>query len=180
MDTIEKVSTMKWYIVRAQSNKERSVAERITNESLRGDLMNKVGRVLVPTENTFYMKNSKKIKREKVLYPGYIFVETNAIGELKFFLRGMNGASGFLTNRGGEILPLSESEVNRMIGQQEMVKVEVETPFIVGEEVKIIDGPFSTMVGKIESRTEQKVKLNVSIFGRITPLELNIAQIDKK
>jgi transcriptional antiterminator NusG len=181
MDTVvEKINTMKWYIVRAQSNKERNVAERITNESLKGDLMGKVGRVLVPTENTFYMKNGKKVKREKVLYPGYIFVETNAIGELKYFLKGMNGASGFLTNRAGEILPLSEIEINRMIGQQETAKIEVETPFVVGEEVKIIDGPFSSMLGKIESINDQKVKLSVSIFGRITPVDLNIIQIDKK
>jgi transcriptional antiterminator NusG len=177
---LEKTKTMKWYIVRAQSNKERNVAERITSQSEKGDLMGKVGRVLVPTENTFYMKNGKKVKREKVLYPGYIFVETNAIGELKFWLKGLNGASGFLTNRSGEILPLSDSEVNRMIGQQEEQKVEVETPFVVGEEVKIIDGPFSSMLGKIESINEQKVKLNVTIFGRITPVDLNIIQIDKK
>ncbi len=179
MEVTEKI-TMKWYIVRSQSNREKNVAERITNESLKGDLMGKVGRVLVPTENTFYLKNNKKVKREKVLYPGYIFVETNAIGELKYFLKGMNGASGFLTNRSGEILPLSESEINRMIGQQELASVEVETPFVVGEEVKIIDGPFSSMLGKIESINEQKVKLNVTIFGRITPLDLNISQIDKK
>jgi transcriptional antiterminator NusG len=179
MEVAEKI-TMKWYIVRSQSNREKNVAERITNESLKGDLMGKVGRVLVPTENTFYLKNNKKVKREKVLYPGYIFVETNAIGELKYFLKGMNGASGFLTNRSGEILPLSESEINRMIGQQELASVEVETPFVVGEEVKIIDGPFSSMLGKIESINEQKVKLNVTIFGRITPLDLNISQIDKK
>lgn len=177
---LEKTKTMKWYIVRAQSNKERNVAERIISQSEKGDLMGKVGRVLVPTENTFYMKNGKKVKREKVLYPGYIFVETNAIGELKFWLKGLNGASGFLTNRSGEILPLSDSEVNRMIGQQEEQKVEVETPFVIGEEVKIIDGPFSSMLGKIEAINEQKVKINVTIFGRVTPVELNIAQIDKK
>jgi transcriptional antiterminator NusG len=180
MSVLERTTTMRWYIVRAQSNKERNVAERITSQSEKGDLIGKVGRVLVPTENTFYMKNNKKVKREKVLYPGYIFVETNAIGELKYWLKGLNGASGFLTNRAGEILPLSDSEVNRMIGQQEEQKVEVETPFVVGEEVKIIDGPFSSMFGKIESVTDQKVKLNVSIFGRITPLELNVLQIDKK
>jgi transcriptional antiterminator NusG len=177
---LEKTKTMKWYIVRAQSNKERNVAERITSQSEKGDLMGKVGRVMVPTENTFYMKNGKKVKREKVLYPGYIFVETNAIGELKFWLKGLNGASGFLTNRSGEILPLSETEVNRMIGQQEEQKVEVETPFVIGEEVKIIDGPFSSMLGKIEAINDQKVKINVTIFGRVTPVELNIAQIDKK
>jgi transcriptional antiterminator NusG len=180
MSVLEKTKTMRWYIVRAQSNKERNVAERITSQSEKGDLMGKVGRVLVPTENTFYMKNGKKVKREKVLYPGYIFVETNAIGELKFWLKGLNGASGFLTNRSGEILPLSETEVNRMIGQQEEQKIEVETPFIIGEEVKIIDGPFSTMLGKIDDINDQKVKLNVSIFGRVTAVELNIIQIDKK
>lgn len=180
MSVLERTTTMRWYIVRAQSNKERNVAERITSQSEKGDLIGKVGRVLVPTENSFYMKNNKKVKREKVLYPGYIFVETNAIGELKYWLKGLNGASGFLTNRAGEILPLSDSEVNRMIGQQEEQKVEVETPFVVGEEVKIIDGPFSSMFGKIEAITEQKVKLNVSIFGRITPVELNVLQIDKK
>jgi transcriptional antiterminator NusG len=180
MSVLEKTKTMRWYIVRAQSNKERNVAERITSQSEKGDLMGKVGRVLVPTENTFYMKNGKKVKREKVLYPGYIFVETNAIGELKFWLKGLNGASGFLTNRSGEILPLSETEVNRMIGQQEEQKIEVETPFVIGEEVKIIDGPFSTMLGKIDDINDQKVKLNVSIFGRVTAVELNIIQIDKK
>ena len=180
MSVLEKTKTMRWYIVRAQSNKERNVAERITSQSEKGDLMGKVGRVLVPTENTFYMKNGKKAKREKVLYPGYIFVETNAIGELKFWLKGLNGASGFLTNRSGEILPLSETEVNRMIGQQEEQKIEVETPFVIGEEVKIIDGPFSTMLGKIDDINDQKVKLNVSIFGRVTAVELDIIQIDKK
>jgi transcriptional antiterminator NusG len=102
------------------------------------------------------------------------------INELKFWLKGLNGASGFLTNRSGEILPLSETEVNRMIGQQEEQKIEVETPFVIGEEVKIIDGPFSTMLGKIDDINDQKVKLNVSIFGRVTVVELNIIQIDKK
>jgi transcriptional antiterminator NusG len=177
----EKVNTMKWYIIRSQSNRERSVSERINNEALKGDLMGKVGRVLVPLENTFYLKNNKKVKREKVMFPGYIFIETNAIGELKYFLKGLNGASGFLTNRAGEILPLSESEVNKMIGiQEEQLTKEVETPFIVDEEVKIIDGPFSTMVGTIVAIYDQKVKLNVSIFGRVTVLELNLMQIDKK
>lgn len=180
MSVLERTTTMKWYIVRAQSNKEKNVAERILSQAEKGDLIGKVGRVLVPIENSFYMKNNKKVKREKVLYPGYIFVETNAIGELKYWLKGLNGASGFLTNRSGDILPLSNSEINRMIGQQEDQKNEVETPFVIGEEVRIIDGPFSSMIGKIESINEQKVKLNVTIFGRVTALELNVLQIDKK
>lgn len=175
---METAVEMKWYIVRTQSNKERSVADRITKDPTLGG---KIGQVLVPMETTFYMKNSKKVKREKVMYPGYIFVETNATGELKYFLKGCNGATGFLTGRNGEIKPLSQTEVDKMLGQyQETQEREIETPFVVGEDVKITDGPFSSMVGTIEHIDGQKVKVNVSIFGRITPLELSLLQIDKK
>lgn len=169
---------MKWYIVRTQSNRERSVSERIKTEP---DLQGKIGEVLVPMETTFHMKEKKKIKREKVMYPGYIFVETNATGELKYFLRGCNGATGFLTGRDGVIKPLSQTEVNKMLGQyQELQEKEVETPFFVGEEVRITDGPFSTMVGTIEHIDGERVKINVSIFGRITPVDVNVLQLDKK
>lgn len=169
---------MKWYIVRTQSNRERSVAERIKTDP---DLQGKIGEVLVPMETTFHMKEKKKIKREKIMYPGYIFVETNATGELKYFLRGCTGATGFLTGRDGVIKPMSQKEVDKMLGNyHESQEVEIETPFIVGEEVRITDGPFSTMVGTIEYIDGEKVKVNVSIFGRITPLEVNVLQIDKK
>lgn len=182
MNTVEKETTMKWYVVRAQSNRERSIGERLTNEGLVGDLMGKLGRVIVPIENSFYLKNGKKVKREKVKFPGYIFIETNAVGELKYFLKGMNGAQGFLTNRTGDILPLTQLEVDRMIGEQKRVleEVEVEVKFIAGEEVQILEGPFNTFTGKIEQVNGDKVKVAVSVFGRITLIELNINQIDKK
>ena len=116
METImETTTSMKWYIVRAQSNRERSVSEKLLKEAEKGDLIGKVGRVVVPMEKSFFLKNGKKVSREKVLYPGYIFVETNAIGELKYFVRGCNGATGFLTNRTGEIIPLQKNEVDRML-----------------------------------------------------------------
>lgn len=181
METImETTTSMKWYIVRAQSNRERSVSEKLLKEAEKGDLIGKVGRVVVPMEKSFFLKNGKKVSREKVLYPGYIFVETNAIGELKYFVRGCNGATGFLTDRSGEIIPLQKSEVDRMLGQQEQAQeVEITTTYIVGEEVKILDGPFSSMVGTIESISGQKVTLAVSIFGRKNPLVLDLTQIDK-
>jgi transcriptional antiterminator NusG len=182
MNIVEKETTMKWYVVRAQSNRERSIGERLTNEGAVGDLMGKLGRVIVPIENSFYLKNGKKVKREKVKFPGYIFIETNAVGELKYFLKGMNGAQGFLTNRSGDILPLTQTEVNRMIGEQHRVQeeVEVEVRFIVGEEVQILEGPFNTFAGKIEQVNGEKVKVAVSVFGRITLIELGVNQIDKK
>ena len=182
MNIVEKEATMKWYVVRAQSNREKSIAERLTNEGAVGDLMGKLGRVIVPIENSFYLKNGKKVKREKVKFPGYIFIETNAVGELKYFLKGMNGAQGFLTNRTGDILPLTQVEVDRMIGEHQKAKEEVEqeVKYIVGEEVKILDGPFNSFTGKIEQVSGDKAKVAVSVFGRITLIELVINQIDKK
>ena len=177
-------SKSKWYVVRAAGNKEKSVGEKLQKESEVGDLMGKVSRVIVPTETSFFLKNGKKVKRDKVKFPGYIYVETNAVGELKYFLKGINGATGFLTNRAGDILPLTQLEVSRMIGDFEAAKEVKEEDFICkfipGEEVSILEGPFSTFHGKVESVKGDKVKVEVSVFGRISLIELNIIQIDKK
>jgi transcriptional antiterminator NusG len=179
--TMEKEKTMKWYIIRAQSNRERSVAERLRKESEKGDLIGVVGRVLVPTEKNFYLKDRKKVTREKVMYPGYIFVETRSIGELSHFVKGCDGAIGLLSDRSKLPQVLSSKELERMIGIQEKIAVEQETlnKYIVGEVVKILDGPFSSFTGDIENIDDDKVKIGVLIFGRKTLVELNIQQIDK-
>lgn len=169
-----------WYIVRSLSNREKSVSERIKGESETGDLKGIVSDVMVPIENTYYMKNDKKIKREKVMLPGYIFVESSSPAELKEFLKGVSGASGFLTSRSGEIQALSKKEVNRMMGiQEEAVQKDIVNPYLVSEEVMIIDGPFKSMKGTIDEIIGEKVKLSVSIFGRKTPIDLSVFQISK-
>jgi len=180
MEELKTNSNSKWYIVRSQSNREKSVSERILNESQKGDLIGKVSQVIVPTENSYYMKSGKKVKREKIMFPGYIFVESSAPAELKEYLKAVNGASGFLTSRSGEIQALSEAEVKRMLGIQEEAKnKDIVNPFVISEEVQIMDGPFSTFKANIEEINGDKVKLTVSIFGRKTPIELNIYQIAK-
>jgi len=178
---MESVKTKnKWYIVRSMSNREKSVSEKILNESTKGELIGIVSQVIVPTENSYYMKNGKKVKREKVMFPGYIFVESTSPAELKEYLKSVSGASGFLTSRSGEIQALSETEVNRMLGIQEEYKhKDIINPFIVSEEVQITDGPFATFKATIEEINGEKVKLTVSIFGRKTPIELTIYQIKK-
>jgi transcription termination/antitermination protein NusG len=178
-NTVEKA--MKWYIVRSQSNREKSVSEKIIKESEKGDLLGKLGRILVPSEKSFYVKDGKKITRDKVLYPGYIFVECNAIGELKYFVKGCNGAQGFLTDRAGEIQSLKDYEVERMLGLQKESeeKQELGPVYMIGQEVKILDGPFSSFTGSVESLDTDKVKVAVMIFGRKTLVELKIQQIDK-
>jgi transcriptional antiterminator NusG len=123
------------------------------------------------------------MKRDKVKFPSYVFVETTAVGELKYFMKGMNGVGGFLTNRTGEIIPLTLSEVNRMIGDQEKEKEKKEEEtnvFIVGEEVTILDGPFNGFNGKVESANDKKVRVAVSIFGRVNVIDLSPLQVDKR
>lgn len=177
----EMTTNMKWYIVRSQANREKSVSERISKEGEKGDLIGKIGQVIVPMEKSFFLKNGKKVTREKVMYPGYIFVETNAVGELKDYIKGCNGATGFLTNRSGVIQPLRKSEIDRMLGQhEEIVQKQAENPFVFGEEIKVIDGPFGGFIGTIKEIKDGKVKVGVLIFGRETLIELNTMQIDKK
>lgn len=179
---MEKQTTMKWYVVRAQNNREKGVCEKLIKEGEKGDLIGKIGRVLAPIEKSFFLKDGKKVVREKVLFPGYIFIECNAIGELKYFIKGLSGASGFLTNRAGDIQSLTKKEIEGMLGRQETSEEEVELDnrFIVGEEIRILDGPFATFEGIVEEVNGEKVKVSVLIFGRKTPVDLNINQIDKK
>lgn len=181
MTTIENVTTMQWYIVRSASNREKSVAEKMQKEGETGDLMGKIGRVIVPVEKSFHLKNGKKVQREKVMYPGYIFIETNAVGELKYYLKGLNGASGFLTSRGGHVQSLTQAEVDRMLGVQKEKEIVAEqfNHFIEGESIKVLDGPFTNFIGTVESIKDQKVKVEVMIFGRKNLIELNSSQIEK-
>ena len=178
MRTRTKEKTMNWYIIRTQGNKERKVCERIQKEP---ELQKAVSQVLVPMETVVNLKNGKKVVRDKIMFPGYIFVEANSIGELKYFLSGCDGATGFLTERDGSINPMKEKEIKRMIGQQEEQKdMDISDMFIVGEDVSITDGPFDTMIGTIEAINGDRITVSVAIFGRKTPMDLNIMQIDKK
>jgi len=172
---------MNFYVVRTQGNREKSVAEKIKKEGENGDLIGKIGQVLVPLEKSMFLKNNKKVEKETIMFPGYIFMETNSLGELKYFLKGVKGATGFLAERNGDIQSLTEAEVNKMIGKQiESMNKKIDNIFTVGEEVTINEGPFATMKATIEKIEDQKVILAVSIFGRKTPLTLEMHQIDKK
>ena len=170
---------MKWYIVKTQSNREKSVSEKIAKESEKGILSGKMGRIIVPIEKIINIKNGKKIFREKVMYPGYIFVETNAIGELATYVKGCDGATNLLSDKSGKIQSISNSEVERIIGITQKIEDNIEKNYISGQEIRITEGPFSSFTGIIESIIDQKVKVSVTIFGRKTPLELDISQIKK-
>jgi transcriptional antiterminator NusG len=173
---------MEWYIVRSQANRERKVSERIIKEGEKGELIGVIGRVVVPTEKVFTTKDGKKTEREKVIFPGYVFVETSAIGELKQVVRRIQGATGLLSDRAGNIQVVPDSEVNRMIGIHEENKTKSFSDiYSIGDEVIVTDGPFTSFKGNIEyiDKEKGKVKVNVLIFGRPTIVELEDTQVRK-
>jgi transcriptional antiterminator NusG len=171
---------MNWYIVRTMSGKENTVKDRLDREIIDGVLKDKVKDVIVPMETIFTIKSGKKNKRDRVMFSGYVFVSCNDLETLKSELNSISGASGFLKSRSGEVQKLSQIEVNRMIGIEEKSKLDdVDNPFIVGEDVIITNGPFNSMKAIIDKIDNNKVKLSVLIFGRKTPLELDIGHISK-
>jgi transcriptional antiterminator NusG len=178
-------SVKKWYVVRAIGGQENKVKSYIETEISRLGLSDYVEQVLVPTEKVIQIRNGKKISKEKIYFPGYIMVEANLSGEVPHVIKSVTGVIGFLgETKGGEPVPLRKSEINRMLGKVDELSVQnnnVEIPFVVGETVKVVDGPFNGFDGVIENVNEEKRKLEVmvKIFGRKTPLELNYMQVEK-
>lgn len=172
-----------WYVIRVAGNKEKSMSEKIRAELKHTKLENKVYNIIVPIEKTFHLKNGKKVSKDTILFPGYVLIETDRISEIKNALKGFPGVAGFIGDRAGNPAALSRAEVDRMVGKLEELeeKSNLEAPFVVGEKVKIIDGPFSTFVGTVmEVDSEKnKLKVDVTIFGRVTPVELQTLQVVK-
>jgi transcriptional antiterminator NusG len=176
----------KWYVLRAIGGKEKKVKEYIDNEIAHGDLQDFVSQVLIPTEKVYQIRNGKKISKERNFFPGYILVEAALVGEVAHTLRNMPNVIGFLGDtKGGDPVPMRQNEINRILGKVDELAVtdeELNIPYIVGETVKVIDGPFNGFNGTIEEINEEKKKLQVmvKIFGRKTPLELSFMQVEKE
>ncbi len=174
-----------WYVVRAISGKERKIRDYIEDEISRHGLSDYVSKVLIPTEKIYQIRNGKKISKERSFFPGYILIEAELTGEVPHIIRGINGVIGFLgAEKRGEPLPMRQSEVNRILGKVDELaesEEELNIPYIVGETVKVIDGPFNGFSGSIEKINDEKKKLEVmvKIFGRKQPLELSFLQVEK-
>ena len=176
----------KWYVVRAVSGQENKIKTYIENEISRLGLTDYVEQVLVPTEKVIQIRNGKKVNKEKVYFPGYIMIQANLSGEVPHIIKSITNVIGFLgETKGGDPVPLRQSEVNRMLGKVDELSIEADSnmaiPFVKGQTVKVIDGPFNGFDGTIENINEEKRKLEVmvKIFGRKTPLELSYMQVEK-
>ena len=176
----------KWYVVRAISGKEKKVKEHIEAEINALGMQDYVAQVLIPTEKIYQIRNGKKVSKERSFFPGYILIEAALIGEIPHIIRNITNVIGFLgAEKRGEPIPLRQSEINRILGKVDELAdtdEELNIPYIVGETVKVIDGPFNNFHGVIEEINEEKKKLKVmvKIFGRKTPLELGYMQVEKE
>lgn len=176
----------RWYVVRAVSGKEKKVKEYLDLEISRLKLDDFVSQVMIPTEKVFQIRNGKKVSTEKAYLPGYVLVEAALVGEVSHVIKGIPNVIGFLgAEKGGEPLPMRLAEVNRILGKvDELAETEEELkiPFVVGESVKVIDGPFNNFSGVIDEINEEKKKLKVmvKIFGRKNLLELSYMQVEKE
>jgi transcriptional antiterminator NusG len=179
-------NSKKWYVLRAIGGKEKKVKEYIENEIANGDLKGFVDQVLIPTEKVYQIRNGKKISKERNFFPGYVLIEAALVGEVTHTLRNFPNVIGFLGDtKGGDPVPMRQNEVNRILGRvDELAETdeEINIPYVVGETVKVIDGPFNGFNGTIEEINEEKKKLQVmvKIFGRKTPLELSFMQVEKE
>ena len=176
----------KWYVVKAVSGQENKIKTYIENEISRLGMDSFVEQILVPQEKVVQIRNGKKVTKDKTYFPGYIMIKANLTGEIPHIIKSVTNVIGFLgETKGGEPIPMRQSEVNRMLGKVDELSLQDETdiviPFIHGENVKVIDGPFNGFDGTIEKINEEKRKLEVMvrIFGRKTPLELSYMQVEK-
>ncbi|MCF0176946.1 MAG: transcription termination/antitermination factor NusG [Bacteroidales bacterium] len=180
----------KWYVLRTAGGKEKKAKEYLEKEIERRKLQEFVDQVLVPTEKVYKIRNGNRVCTERLLYPGYVLICADLIGELQHVIRNeVPHMSGFLTEKreGNERIPapIRDEEAKRILGEQDEQAVsegETEIDYTIGEAVKITDGPFSGFSGTVEEIVEErsKLKVMVMIFGRKTLLELNFTQVTKE
>jgi transcriptional antiterminator NusG len=185
------MSELKWYVVRAVAGQERKVKSYLENEIIRQKLSEQIPQVIISTEKVFEMRNGKKRVREKNNLPGYVIIHADlSHGEALHTITSIPGVIGFLGSDNGKMqpktpIPLRQSEINRLLGKvEEQLEQEekLDTPFIVGETVTVMDGPFKGFKGIVEEIHEDKkrLKITVKIFGRNNPMELSYTQVEKE
>ena len=147
----------KWYVVRAISGSEKKVKIYLESEISRLNLEDYISKILIPFEKVYQVRNGKKISKERNLYPGYVLIEATLVGEVPHIIKNVPNVIGFLGTK-GEPIPMRQSEVNRILGKVDELAEqgeEVNVPFIVGESVTVIDGPFNSFSGIIEEINEE-------------------------
>ena len=174
--------SMHWYVLHALAGHENKVKVYIETQAPLIGLGELIGNVVVPTEDTIEMKDGKKKTTKRKFLPSYVLIEMELTGETQYFINSVPGVTNFV-GPGRKPERLKQSEVDRILGQISSSQ-EREVPamkFNINDKVKVIDGPFTDFSGVVEevNPLKSKVKVSVSIFGRPTPVELDVLQVEK-
>jgi transcriptional antiterminator NusG len=169
-----------WYVVHTYSGFEEKVKLTIEEKVKKLGMEEMIARVLIPTEKVLELRGGKKREAERKFYPGYILVEMDLDDRTWHLIRGVPRVTGFVG--GSRPVPIPEEEIEQILQQLERgPAVPVKTQFESGEQVRIIDGPFSNFTGTVEDVDVEhgRLKVMVSIFSRLTPVELHFFQVEK-
>lgn len=174
---------MRWYVVHAYSGMEKAAERNIVERINRAGMQHKFGRILVPTEEVVEVKNGQKRTTERKFFPGYVLVEMVMDDETWHLVKHTNKVTGFVGGARNRPAPISEEDVQKIVNQMQegTDKPRHKVEFMVGEYVRVKEGPFTDFNGTVEEVNYEKNKLRVSvtIFGRATPVELDFAQVEK-
>jgi transcription termination/antitermination protein NusG len=177
--------TARWYIVHAYSNFEKKVAEDIEHKARQKGLSDKIEQIVVPTEKVVEIRRGKKVDAERKFFPGYVLMKAQLTDAVISLVKNTPRVTGFLgeDRTTAKPVPISEAEANRILHQ---VQEGVERPkpsvtFEIGEAVRVSDGPFASFNGTVQEVEEERsrLKVEVSIFGRAVPVDLEFGQVEK-
>jgi transcriptional antiterminator NusG len=174
---------LRWYVVHAYSGMEKAVERNIIERINRAGMQNKFGRILVPMEEVVEVKNGQKRTTERKFFPGYVLVEMVMDDDTWHLVKHTNKVTGFVGGAKNRPAPISEAEVMKIVNQMQegTDKPRHKIEFVVGEYVRVKEGPFTDFNGSVEdvNYEKSKVRVSVTIFGRSTPVELEFSQIEK-
>lgn len=174
---------LRWYVVHAYSGMEKAVERNIIERIARSGMENKFGRILVPMEEVVEVKNGQKRTTERKFFPGYVLVEMVMDDDTWHLVKHTNKVTGFVGGTKNRPAPISEAEVMKIVNQMQegTEKPRHKVEFVVGEFVRVKEGPFTDFNGSVEdvNYEKSKVRVAVTIFGRSTPVELEFSQIEK-
>ena len=174
---------LRWYVVHAYSGMEKAVERNIIERINRAGMQDKFGRILVPMEEVVEVKNGQKKTTERKFFPGYVLVEMVMGDDTWHLVKHTNKVTGFVGGAKNRPSPISEAEVAKIVNQMQegTEKPRHKIEFVVGEYVRVKDGPFTDFNGSVEdvNYDKSKVRVAVTIFGRSTPVELEFSQIEK-
>lgn len=175
-------TTKHWYIIHSYSGFENKVSESLRSRAEAFGFSNRIGQILIPTEEVFELRNGKKVTSKRMLYPGYVLVEMEMDDELWHAVKETPRVTGFVGG-GNHPVPLTADEVNSILYRQANAgdRPKPKLTFEKNETVRITDGPFTNFSGKVEEINSDKntLRVLVTIFGRSTPVELDFEQVEK-